>query len=61
MSSRVGELLIRTGLITPEQHEKAQEVQKNQGGGFIGNHLVELGYLTQDDLLQTVSQQYGVP
>ena len=60
MSSRIGDLLVRTGLITPEQLASAMEAQK-QGGGFVGSHLVKAGVLTQEDLLQTISQQYGVP
>jgi type IV pilus assembly protein PilB len=60
MSSRIGDLLVRTGLITAEQLQKASESQKT-GGGFLGTHIVKLGYLTEDDLLQTISQQYGVP
>lgn len=60
MSSRIGELLVRTGLVTSEQFSKAQEIQQ-ANGGFIGTHMVALGFVSQDDLLQTVSQQYGVP
>jgi type IV pilus assembly protein PilB len=59
VSSRVGELLVKTGLIGPDQLLRAQEVQKSNGG-FIGTHLVNLGLVTQEDLLQTISQQYGV-
>ncbi|MBX7138784.1 MAG: type IV-A pilus assembly ATPase PilB [Oligoflexia bacterium] len=61
MSSRVGDLLVRTGLISPDQLVKAQEAQRTAGGGFLGTHLVNLGFIAQDDLLQTISQQYGVP
>ncbi len=60
MSSRIGDLLVRTGLITPDQLERAAEAQKTNGG-FVGTHLVKLGFIAQEDLLQTISQQYGVP
>lgn len=60
MSSRIGELLLRSGLISQELYDRALEAQKT-GGGFIGTHLVKLGAIAQDDLLQTISQQYGVP
>lgn len=60
MTSRIGDLLVKTGLITPEQLLQAQDAQK-AGGGFLGTHLVSLGFISQDDFLQTVSQQYGVP
>ena len=60
MSSRIGDLLVKTGLITPDQLAHAQEALK-ANGGFLGNHLVHLGFISQEDFLQTVSQQYGVP
>lgn len=60
MSSRVGELLVRTGLISTEQFHHASEHQK-ANGGFIGSHLVQLGFISESDLLQTISEQYGVP
>lgn len=60
MSSRIGDLLTRIGLISPEQLNQALEAQKTQGG-FIGSHLVRLGFISEPDLLQTLSQQYGVP
>jgi len=60
MSSRIGDLLVRSGLISPEQLLKAGEAQR-AGGGFVGAHLVKLGYIAESDLVQTMSQQYGVP
>lgn len=59
MSSRVGDLLVRTGLITPDQLGKAQEAQK-ASGGFVGSQLVKLGFIAEKDLVKTVSDQYGV-
>ena len=58
-TSRVGDLLVKTGLITPDQLDRAVEAQK-AGGGFVGGHLVKLGFISQEDLLQTLSEQYGV-
>lgn len=59
MSSRVGDLLVKTGLMTPEQLAQAQEAQK-AAGGFIGTQIVKLGFISEADLVQVVSQQYGV-
>ena len=59
VSSRVGDLLVRTGLITPEQLAQAQE-QQQSGGGFIGTHLVKLGFISESDLVSTIGKQYGV-
>lgn len=60
MTSRVGELLVRNGLITDEQLQQATERQGG-GSGFIGTYLVELGYISEGDLANTLSQQYGIP
>jgi type IV pilus assembly protein PilB len=60
MSSRVGELLVRTGLITHDQLGKAVEAQSTSGGTIPG-HLVKLGFISEEDFVQTLSQQYAVP
>lgn len=60
MTSRIGDLLVRSGLVTQEQLAKAQE-STNGAGGFIGTQLVRLGFVSEEDLVQTISQQYGVP
>ncbi|NLF25525.1 MAG: type IV-A pilus assembly ATPase PilB [Deltaproteobacteria bacterium] len=60
MSSRVGELLVRAGLITSEQLTKAVEAQST-GGGSIPSHLVKFGFLTEQDFVETLSKQYAVP
>ena len=60
MSSRVGELLVRTGLISQEQLNKALEVQSSNGGSLT-SQLVTLGFITEEDFVQTISQQYAVP
>ncbi len=59
MTSRVGELLVKTGLISPEQLQQAVEAQRT-AGGFLGSQLVKLGFITEADLTQVVGQQYGV-
>lgn len=60
MNSRVGDLLVKTGLISPEQLATAQESQKTSGG-FLGSHLIKLGYISETDLLGVLSEQFGVP
>jgi len=61
MSSQVGELLLRAGLLTSEQLNQASEAQQANGGGFLGTHIVKCGFMSEEDLLQTMSEQYGVP
>ena len=60
MTSRVGDLLVKTGHITTEQLQRANEAQKSSGGS-IGSQIVKLGFISEDDLLQSISNQYGVP
>lgn len=59
MSTRVGELLVKTGIITPDQLERAVESQQS-GGGFLGSHLVKLGFVSEQDLTEALSNHYGV-
>lgn len=60
MASRVGELLVKTGLITSEQLDQAKEQQKAQGG-TLGSHLVKMGVISEEDFVQTISDQYRIP
>ncbi len=60
MSSRVGDLLQRAGVINSEQLAKALELQA-QSGGLVGSALVKLGFLDENKLVNTLSEQYGLP
>jgi type IV pilus assembly protein PilB len=60
MPLKIGEFLVKSNLISQDQLEKALEEQK-QTGGRVGEHLVRLGYVTEEDILDCLSQQYGVP
>lgn len=60
MNSRIGDLLVRTGLVTPEQLAQGMEAQRTAGSGLLGSHLVKLGFISEKDLTETVSKQYGV-
>ncbi len=60
MAERLGELLVRDGLISREQLDQALEHQKNQGGR-LNSILVKLGFLKEDEIVQFLSKQYGVP
>ena len=58
--SRLGELLLRDQIISPEQLQRAQEESK-KSGERLGNTLVKVGAIQEDDLTQFLSKQYGVP
>jgi type IV pilus assembly protein PilB len=58
--TRLGELLVGAGKITPEQLEEALSAQQGEGGR-VGTHLVKMGFIDDDDLVEFLSQRYGVP
>ena len=57
---RLGELLIKEGLIDAKQLEKAISVQRQQGGR-IGEVLVKLGMIKEDQLVAVLGKQLGMP
>src|SRR4051794_7875786 len=60
MPDKLGELLVRTGRINPAQLNEALALQKEQGGR-LGTNLVKLGYLTEKQLVEALSQHFNVP
>jgi len=58
--NRIGELLVTAGKVSSDQLEQAL-AQQQQDGGRLGTHLVKLGYLEDDELVEFLSQRYGVP
>jgi len=60
MSQRLGDLLVKEKIITPEQLEQATKAQKEQSCR-LGSALVKLGFLTDEDVTNFLSRQYGVP
>ena len=59
-SSRLGEMLVKSKLITEDQLKKAL-AQQSTAGGRLGSNLVKLGFLTEEDITSFLSKQYGVP
>src|SRR5580658_2632704 len=60
MSQRLGDLLVKEKVITPEQLEQATKAQK-ETNVRLGAALVKLGFLTDEDVTNFLSRQYGVP
>src|SRR6201982_2390136 len=60
MSQRLGDLLVKEKVITPEQLVQATKVQK-ETSCRLGSALVKLGFLTDEDVTNFLSRQYGVP
>jgi type IV pilus assembly protein PilB len=61
MSQRLGDLLVKEKVITPEQLEQAMKAQKDAPNSRLGGILVKLGFLTDEDVTNFLSRQYGVP
>ncbi len=60
MSAKLGEILVRENLITPQQLRDALDYQRNSGGR-LGSNLVKLGVISDDVITAVLSRQYGVP
>src|SRR5438093_1167104 len=60
MAVRIGELLLKEKLITPEQLQQALTQQK-ANGGKLGYNLVKMGFVKDEQTTTLLSKQYGVP
>src|SRR6516165_5680402 len=60
MSQRLGDLLVKEKVITTEQLAQATKVQK-ETNCRLGSALVKLGFLSDEDVTNFLSRQYGVP
>ena len=60
MAARLGELLIRKGLLDADDLEQALELQKERGDK-IGRILIDLGFVNPRDVLTTLSEQLQIP
>ncbi len=58
---RLGQILIRRGLLQPPDLEKALELQKERPGDKIGRILVDLGFVAQRDVLSALAEQMEIP
>ena len=60
MSAKLGEILVRDNLVTPQQLREALDYQR-VNGGRLGANLVKLGMISDDVITAVLSRQYGVP
>ncbi|MSR76984.1 MAG: hypothetical protein EXS63_01985 [Candidatus Omnitrophica bacterium] len=58
---RLGEILIEDGILSKENLQEALDYQKQNGGGMIGQILVRLGYITEDNLMAVLGKQLSIP
>src|SRR5204863_890462 len=60
MALKLGDLLLKTSVITQEQLDSALKEQRDEGGK-LGEVIVRLGFASEEDITETLSQQFGVP
>jgi type IV pilus assembly protein PilB len=60
VSRRLGDLLVREGLINQEQLQRALADQKGSNEK-LGSILVRLDFINEDQLIDFLSKQYGIP
>ena len=60
MSAKLGKILVRENLVTPQQLREALDYQRTSGGR-LGSNLVKLGIISDDVITSVLSRQYGVP
>ena len=59
---RLGSLLIDKGYLTPDDLQSALDAQKREGRKkLLGEILVELEYCTEDQVVECLASEYGVP
>jgi type IV pilus assembly protein PilB len=60
MPVKLGELLLKENMVTPQQLQEALAHQK-LNGGKLGKAFVSLGYVRDEEITSLLSRQYGVP
>ena len=60
MSAKLGEILVRENLISPQNLREALDYQR-QHGGRLTFSLVKLGLVSDDMITAVLSRQYGIP
>jgi hypothetical protein len=55
-------MLVGRGLITPKQLQDALENQRENGKrALLGETLVQLGFVSDYDVMEAVAESYGIP
>lgn len=58
---RIGEILIKQGLLTDSQLQEAVNLQKQQRGSRLGEILIQVGTIKEEDFAVALSTQLSVP
>ncbi len=57
---KLGEILIKEGLITEDDFEQAMEYQR-KSGGKLGDVLIAMGFITEKEIAAALGKQLGMP
>ena len=60
ITKRIGEVLLERGLINGKELERALVHQKEHGG-LMGQILIQLGFITEQEVALALTAQYGFP
>jgi hypothetical protein len=60
MRIRIGDLLVKAGVITDAQLKQAL-AEQHQWGGKLGDILVRMAFVTEDVLVRALAKQSGIP
>src|SRR5207302_11237508 len=60
MRIKIGDLLVKAGVIT-ELQLRAALAEQGQWGGKLGDILVRMEFLTEEILVRALSKQTGIP
>ena len=60
ITKRIGELLVERGSVTQQQLEEALAYQRTHGG-LIGQVLIDLKFVSEEEVALALTAQYGFP
>lgn len=60
-SIKIGEALVKLGLLRPDQLNQALEEQKKSGGARLSQIIISLGFLKENEILRGAEKYYQVP
>jgi type IV pilus assembly protein PilB len=58
---KIGEILVKQGLLRPDQLNQALEEQKKSGGARLSQIIIALGLLKDNQILRALEKYYQVP
>ena len=58
---RIGDLLVQKGLINTDQLEEALEEQRRNPFEKLGETLIRMELIQEEDILQTIADQFDIP